>query len=1213
MASYTSKHGVDDMVMLTKLNEQGILDNLNKRYDNDMIYTYIGHVLISMNPYKMISGLYTDRTLKDYRGKYRYELPPHVYALADDMYRQMLNEGENQCVIISGESGAGKTEASKLIMQYIAAVSGAQAEVQRVKDIILQSNPLLEAFGNAKTVRNNNSSRFGKYMEIQFDLKGDPVGGRVRNYLLEKSRVCYQSPGERNFHVFYQLLAGADQSMRQEWGLGQPPDYTYLEGGGQFTVDGMDDAKELADMRNAMGVIGITPEEQNEVLRLVASVLALGNVHFSANAKDEAEIQNKQALETFAHLFQSDYSSCATSLTSRTISTGTTTGNRVGSIYKCPQTVEGAYYSRDALAKSVYSRLFDWIVRRLNEGLYFNDPDAFTLGVLDIYGFEIFGKNGFEQMCINYVNEKLQQIFIQLTLKAEQEEYAAEGIAWENIDYFNNKICCDLIESKNPMGILTLLDDVCNFPKGDDYKFADKMAAQFATHDHFAGGGGNEFQIRHYAGDVTYCVEGFCDKNKDVLVNDLISLCQCTNSFLLPILFSESATLDNKKRPTTAGFKIKNSIAELVKTLSLCQPHYIRCIKPTERKRPNDFDAKLTMHQVRYLGLLENVRIRRAGYAYRQLFDKFFYRYRVVCPKCWPTWSGDIQSGCDAIMETMHVTLGEAYQKGRTKIFIRAPETVFSLEELRERTVYKYAVRIQRFFAKFALRRYYWEIQRASAEQFKGTKERRRNSIERHYRGDYISYRENFPLKAVVNRDGAQKVVFADNVSKYDRRSRLQRRILVLTSEAVFILAVEKNPSKEERRSKPWVYVLKRRIQFQAIRGVQFSTKQDNFFLLQVNGDYDNLLECIRKTEFIGTLLKVHPGVSVSLQDQFSVTLKKNKSRSVAAVIDPSAGGGRIKGNKISVSSGLPANTEPNLPEPPKVEVQEAKPFGERGIIQRKKQAGAGGGGGFAQPAPTSAGGQGNAHPSPRGVSPAPRTASPSPRGASPFGRGGPPPSNVNANLNNSRGGGMRGRGRGGAPAPNPRGGGGYGGGAPRGRGGPAPRARGGAPRGGSFNRGGGNNSLNRGGAPGRGARGGGMPVARGRGAPPRGGGGQRGRGGGSGAIGGGRGRGRGGPPPRGGRGGYGGAAPRSATPPKPQCKALYDFDAENPDELDFKEGSIIVILDKADQDWWKGALNGKQGIFPKTYVQEIAPPAGRGGGRGRGLPAVPGRGRGHF
>ena len=438
---------------------------------------------MSVNPFKMIDGIYSQRKLEEYRGKYQYEMSPHIYGLADNLYRQLLSEGKNQAVIISGESGAGKTEASKRVLEFICAASSNSPDVQKVKDVIIESNPLLESFGNAKTIRNNNSSRFGKYMEIVFNMQGDPVGGTVTNYLLEKSRVVRQTNGERNFHVFYQLLAGADASLKQEFNLRAPQDYHYLNQGNCYKVDTINDVKEFKEMMHAWQVMGLSASQQTLVLKTLAAILTLGNLKLAQNAKDEAYVSNVDELEWAAYLMDVDQTELQNAIVLRTIESG----SQRASVFKCPQNQADAEYSRDALAKEMYSRLFDFAVATINRAMH-KDMAGVSVGILDIFGFEIFETNLFEQLCINFVNEKLQQIFIQLTLKEEQEEYVRENIKWTPIKYFDNLVVCELIEAKRPIGIFTLLDDVCNFPSGSDEVFHNKMGQEFSKNEYFEYG-----------------------------------------------------------------------------------------------------------------------------------------------------------------------------------------------------------------------------------------------------------------------------------------------------------------------------------------------------------------------------------------------------------------------------------------------------------------------------------------------------------------------------------------------------------------------------------------------------------------------------------------------------------------------------------------------------------------------------------------------------
>ncbi|KAF1388621.1 hypothetical protein PFLUV_G00092190 [Perca fluviatilis] len=600
--------GVDDMVLLSKINEDAITDNLKKRYMDDYIFTYIGAVLISVNPFKQLP-YFTDREVEIYQGAAQYENPPHIYALADTMYRNMMIDSENQCVIISGESGAGKTVAAKYIMSYVSKVSGGGDKVQHVKDIILQSNPLLEAFGNAKTVRNNNSSRFGKYFEIQFSRGGAPDGGKISNFLLEKSRVVSQNPGERSFHIYYQLLGGATPEQRENLGVTTPDYYLYLNQSGTYTVEDMDDKKEFTDTMAAMSVV---------VLAFPCFLLGIPQ------------------------------DGLCSKLTSRMMDSKW--GGKTESISVTLNT-EQACFSRDALAKALYTRLFDFLVDCINKAMQ-KDQEELNIGVLDIYGFEIFQRNGFEQFCINFVNEKLQQIFIELTLKAEQEEYVQEGIKWTPIEYFNNKVVCDLIESKvNPPGVMSILDDVCATMhakgEGADQTLLQKLQGQIGSHEHFSSWN-KGFIIHHYAGKVSYDVSGFCERNRDVLFTDIIELMQSSEFPFIRALFPENLEAEKRGRPSTASTKIKKQANSLVQTLMKCTPHYIRCIKPNETKRPRDWEENRVRHQVEYLGLRENIRVRRAGYAYRRVFNKFLHRYAILTKETWASLEGGRAPGSHA-------------------------------------------------------------------------------------------------------------------------------------------------------------------------------------------------------------------------------------------------------------------------------------------------------------------------------------------------------------------------------------------------------------------------------------------------------------------------------------------------------------------------------------------------------------------------------------
>lgn len=709
--------GVGDMVLIEPLSEDTFIENLKKRFDHNEIYTYIGSVVISMNPYKSLP-IYTAEKVEEYRNRNFYELSPHIYALADEAYRSLRDQDKDQCILITGESGAGKTEASKFVMSYVAAVCGKGQEVNKVKEQLLQSNPVLEAFGNAKTVRNDNSSRFGKYMDVEFDFKGDPLGGVISNYLLEKSRVVKQPRGERNFHIFYQLLSGASDDTLKKLKLDRDfSKYNYLSLD-SATVNGLDDAASFRTVRNAMQIVGFMEDEVQSILELVAAVLKLGNIEFKpesrCNGFDESRIKDKNDLKEMCELLGIEQSVLERAFSFRTVEAKM---EKVSTTLNVAQ----AYYARDALAKNLYSRLFSWLVNRINESIKAQTKTSKkVMGVLDIYGFEIFEDNSFEQFIINYCNEKLQQIFIELTLREEQEEYVREGIEWTNIEYFNNAIICDLIEN-NKNGILAMLDEECLRPGTvTDETFLDKLNTVCAEHQHFESRQSknskfltdhslphNCFRIQHYAGKVLYRVEGFVDKNNDLLYRDLSQAMYKANHSLIKILFPEGNPAKvNLKRPPTAGFQFRASVGTLMKNLLTKNPNYIRCVKPNDKKAAHIFTDSLVCHQVRYLGLMENVRVRRAGYAFRQAYEPCLERYKMLCKQTWPHWKGPAREGVEVLLKNLQVP-AEEFAYGRSKIFIRNPRTLFFLEEKRRQCLEDLATLIQKIYRGWKCRTHF--------------------------------------------------------------------------------------------------------------------------------------------------------------------------------------------------------------------------------------------------------------------------------------------------------------------------------------------------------------------------------------------------------------------------------------------------------------------------------------------------------------------------
>uniref|UniRef100_A0A8D3CPB9 Myosin IHb n=1 Tax=Scophthalmus maximus TaxID=52904 RepID=A0A8D3CPB9_SCOMX len=701
-ASLTARDrvGIQDFVLLDAYtSETAFLDNLKKRFHENLIYTYIGTLLVSVNPYKELDN-YSKKQMDTYMGVNFFELPPHIYALADNVFRTMLSEFNNHFILISGESGAGKTEASKKILQYYAVSCPSTRLLNNIRDRLLLSNPVLEAFGNAKTLKNDNSSRFGKYMDIQFDHQGGAVGGHILSYLLEKSRVVHQNHGERNFHIFYQLVDGGEDDLLRWLGLQRNcQHYSYLvQVWDCAKVSSINDKSDWRTVRKALSVIEFSESDIEHLFGIIASVLHLGNIKFEADVRGYATLDNNQEMHWLlgipAQVLQQG-------LTHRKIEAKT---EEVLS----PFSVDHAVYARDALAKAIYGRTFNWLVNKVNESLAnkvnFSEPEATVIGLLDIYGFEVFNVNSFEQFCINYCNEKLQQLFIRLTLKSEQEEYEMEGIEWEPVPYFNNKIICDLVEEKY-RGIISLLDEECLRPgEATDLTFLEKMEEKIGGHPHFVTHkladqktrktlDRGDFRLLHYAGEVTYCVVGFLDKNNDLLYRNGKEVMRQSKNAIIRHCFP-STEPDSKRRPETVVTQFKSSLVGLTEILMSKEPWYVRCIKPNEAKQPGRFDDVLVRHQVKYLGLMEHLRVRRAGFAYRRKYEIFLQRYKPLCPDTWPNWKGTAAEGVRCLIKHLGYKSNE-YKMGRTKIFIRHPRTLFATEDAFQVCKHKLATRIQ--------------------------------------------------------------------------------------------------------------------------------------------------------------------------------------------------------------------------------------------------------------------------------------------------------------------------------------------------------------------------------------------------------------------------------------------------------------------------------------------------------------------------------------
>lgn len=928
--------GVSDLTLLSKISDDAINENLRKRFENATIYTYIGHVLISVNPFRDL-GIYTPAIMESYKGKNRLEVPPHVFAIAEAMYYNMKSYHENQCVIISGESGAGKTEAAKKIMEYIAASStGHSDSIGKIKGIVLATNPLLEAFGCAKTLRNNNSSRHGKYLEIRFNSQFEPCAGNITNYLLEKQRVVSQIKGERNFHIFYQFTKGASENYRQIFGVQKPEQYVYTSLSGCTSVENMDDVAEFNETIKAMNIIGLAQEEQDQIFRMLAAILWIGNITFEENDEGNAQVRDTSVTDFVAYLLQIDAQILIKSLVERIMETSH--GMKRGSVYHVPLNPVQATAVKDALAKGIYNNLFDWIVSRVNVSLQaFPDADK-SIGILDIYGFEIFEHNSFEQICINYVNEKLQQIFIQLTLKSEQETYEREKIQWTPIKYFDNKVVCDLIEARRPPGIFAAMNDSIATAHADsnaaDQAFAQRLNL-FSSNPHFELRQ-NKFVIKHYAGNVTYDVDGITDKNKDQLQKDLVELMGTTQNEFVKVIFPDNSDKESKRRPPTAGDKIIKSANELVETISKAQPSYIRTIKPNQTKSPNDYDDHQVLHQVKYLGLQENVRIRRAGFAYRQTFEKFVERFYLLSPHC--SYAGDYTWQGDTLEAVKHILLDASipqkeYQLGVTSVFIKTPETLFALENMRDKYWYNMAARIQRAWRRYLQRRIdaAIKIQRVIRERKEGNKyeqlrdygttllggqkERRSMSLlgYRAFMGDYLSCNESKTKGSYIKRQAGikERVIFSINGeglhSKFGRSAQRLRKTLILTPTTFYIVGQTNIQNSMQ-------YTAEYAINLNQIRQISLTNLQDDWLGINLSNSTqaDPFINTYFKTELITQIKKLNKSVIIKVGPVLEYQKKVGKLHKVRSQVSDSAPkySDLYKSSTISVRAGHPANSK---------------------------------------------------------------------------------------------------------------------------------------------------------------------------------------------------------------------------------------------------------------------------------------------------------------
>ncbi|KAL1773374.1 unconventional myosin-VIIb [Sigmodon hispidus] len=688
-----SAQGVDDMIRLGDLNEAGVVHNLLVRYRQHKIYTYTGSILVAVNPFQMLP-LYTMEQIQIYYSHHMGELPPHVFAIANSCYFNMRKNKKDQCCIISGESGAGKTETTKLILQFLATVSGQHSWIEQQ---VLEANPILEAFGNAKTTRNDNSSRFGKYIDIHFNSSGVIEGARIEHFLLEKSRVCRQAAEERNYHIFYCMLMGMSPEEKKLLGLGMSSDYHYLTMGNCTSYEGLSDAKDYAHVRSAMKILHFSDSENWDISKLLAAILHLGNVGFMAAVfenLDSSDVMESPAFSFAMKLLEVQHQALRDCLIKHTIPIR-------GEYVSRPLNIAQAADRRDAFVKGIYGHLFLWIVKKINAAIFTppaQDPQSvrWAIGLLDIFGFENFQKNSFEQLCINFANEHLQQFFVKHVFTMEQEEYLSENITWNYIRYTDNQPILDLLAFK-PMSIISLLDEESRFPQGTDVTMLQKLNSVHAKNKSFLRPRNihdTRFGIVHFAGEVYYQVEGFLEKNRDMLSTDILSLVHSSkNKFLKEIFNLKSSQTklghstirqmkigpgphcgspsDSTKRPLTLASQFKQSLEQLMKILSHCQPYFVRCIKPNEYKKPLLFDRELCIQQLRYSGMMETVQIRKSGFPIRYTFDEFSQRFRVLLPSPERKQFQDKHRQMTLQIADRCLGTDKDWKVGRTKIFLK--------------------------------------------------------------------------------------------------------------------------------------------------------------------------------------------------------------------------------------------------------------------------------------------------------------------------------------------------------------------------------------------------------------------------------------------------------------------------------------------------------------------------------------------------------------
>uniref|UniRef100_A0A8C2ZV69 Myosin VC n=1 Tax=Cyclopterus lumpus TaxID=8103 RepID=A0A8C2ZV69_CYCLU len=707
--------GENDLTALSYLHEPAVLHNLKVRFaESKIIYTYCGIILVAVNPYKQLH-VYGDAIIHAYSGQNMGDMDPHIFAVAEEAYKQMARNHKNQSIIVSGESGAGKTVSARYAMRYFAVVSKSGSKTH-VEDKVLASNPITEAIGNAKTTRNDNSSRFGKYTEISFDRRYRIIGANMRTYLLEKSRVVFQTDNERNYHIFYQMCSCAHLPQFKSLSLRDADKFQYTCKGGDISIEGVDDKKDMEETRKTFSLLGLKEDFQSDVFKVLAAILHLGNVNIRNSGAGKSSVPPSDPhLAFFCELLSVSAEGLGRWLCHRRLVLLAET------VVK-PLPIERAVNARDALAKQIYAHLFDCIIKRINSALQVPGQQHAFIGVLDIYGFETFDINSFEQFCINYANEKLQQQFNLHVFKLEQEEYMREDIPWTLIDFYDNQPVIDLIEAK--MGILDLLDEECLFPQGTDQSWLQKLFNYLDSSPLFEKPrlSNEAFVIQHFADKVEYQCTGFLEKNRDTLYEELVDIMRVSKFPFLANFFREQKQSSvtrkgvqvrparpavkpaNKQLRTSVGDKFCSSLSLLMETLNATTPHYVRCIKPNDEKLPFEYDSRRVVQQLRACGVLETIRISAQSYPSRWTYNEFYSRYSILMSHQEADLN-DKKQTCKDVLQRL-IQDPNQYKFGRTKIFFRAGQVAY-LEKLRLDRLRGACVTIQKHVRGWSQRRKY--------------------------------------------------------------------------------------------------------------------------------------------------------------------------------------------------------------------------------------------------------------------------------------------------------------------------------------------------------------------------------------------------------------------------------------------------------------------------------------------------------------------------